>query len=110
MAVVLKPAQIDFLARAASWKFDIDFKDHIGDPVTYFGDGVDDLDALIIRLSGTFVIPPRVLCDVGKLFSQYIAVGVPDIEALRDRYIEIWGTVAKPPVVEDFKKGTASEI
>jgi hypothetical protein len=108
--VVLKPQQIDFLARAASWKFDIDFKDHIGDPVTYFGDRVDDLDALLVRLSGTFVIPPRVLCDVGMLFSQYIAVGIADIQALRTRYIEIYGTVSKPPVEEDHKKGTASEI
>jgi len=107
---VLTDAQVDFMARTASWKFDIDFRDHLGDPVTYFGDGVDDLDELLVRLSGPFVIPPRVFCDVGALFSHYILVGTDDIQAIRTRYIDIYGTVAKPPVMEDFKKGTASEL
>ena len=109
MAAVLTEEQLDWLAKTASWKFDVDFKD-LRDSVTYAGDGVDDLTALINRLEGPLVRQPRVLCDVGKLFSSWIIVTVDDVHALRQRYIEINGTVGKPPSYYDRRPGTTVEV
>ena len=94
MAVVLTDAQLDALARRASWTFDVDFRDR-NDSVVFFGDGVDDLDSLIVAVEGN-IFTPRILCDVGILFSGYVRVTVEDVKALKARYIEVWGTVSKP--------------
>jgi hypothetical protein len=109
MAVVLTTEQLDFLAKTASWKFDVDFKD-LRDSVTYTGDGVDDLDMLINRLTGPLYMQPKILCDVGKLFSSWIIVTVDDIYALRGRYIEIHGTASKPPEYYDQRAGSTIEV
>lgn len=97
------------MAKAASWKFDVDFKD-LRDTVTYTGDGVDDLDHLIGRLEGPFFQQPKIYCDVGKLFSSYVLVTVDDVRALRQRYIEVNGTVDKPQVYYDVRQGSAVEL
>lgn len=109
MAVVLTTEQIDWLAKTASWKFDVDFKD-LRDSVTFFGDGVDDLDSLLNKLNGPLVRQPRIICDVGRLFSSWVQVTVDDIYALRARYIEIYGTVAKPLVYYEPTPGTSIEV
>lgn len=108
--VVLTDAQLDFLARAASWKFDVDFKVTHGDSAVFTGDGVDDLDSLISRIQSTVPLAPRIQVDVGKLFSQYVFVGVEDIIALKSRYIEIYGTVSKPQTPFESTVGIAVEI
>ena len=110
MAALLPDAQIDRLAQSASWKFDVDYKDYRTDPVVFTGDGVDDLDKLIVQLSGTFIIQPKVLCDVGSTFSDWRIANVDDVIALKAKYITYYGTVAKPPIMEDFVRGTAFEI
>lgn len=103
MAVVLTDDQLESLARKAEWKFDVSFKNERGadDAVVYTGDGVDDLTKLISRLESmtTSGGTPRykILCDTGGLFSNYVIVTVDDVYALRAKFIEIWGTVAKPP-------------
>ena len=109
MAVVLTTEQIDWLAKTASWKFDVDFQD-LRDSTTFTGDGVDDLDALINRLTGPLYRQPKVLCDVGKLFSSWTIVSVDDVYALRERYIEIHGTASKPPEYYDMPPGNVVEI
>ena len=108
--MAITAAQIEQMARAASWKFDVDFRDRIGDPVTYTGDGVQDLDQLIVRLSGTFVIQPRMQCDVGSLFSDWRAATVGDVIALKAKYIELNGTVNKPAWPWTDPNGNATEI
>ena len=108
--VVLTDAQLDFMARAASWKFNVDFRVTSGDPVVFTGDGVDDLDALISRIQSTAPLPVRMQLDVGKLFSQYVAVTVDDVVALRQRYIDIYGTVSKPQTPFQQTTGEAVEI
>lgn len=110
MAALLTDAQIDQLAKTASWKFDVDYKDYKTDPVVFTGDGVEDLDRLIINLSGTFVIQPRVLCDVGMTFSQWRKANVDDVIALKARYIAYYGTVNKPEVYWQPSNGSATEI
>jgi len=108
--VALTDAQLTQMASAASWKFDVDFKDYRTDSVTYTGDGVEDLDQLIVRLSGTFVIQPRILCDVGSLFSDWRAATVNDVIALKAKYIELNGTVNKPAWPWTPLNGNATEI
>jgi hypothetical protein len=105
MAVVLTDAQLDFLARTISWKFDCDLRD-TGDSVVITGDGVDDLD----RLLGLFDRTPRirVAADVGAQFSQYVYVGRDDILALKARYIAIYGTVDKPALINPV--GGAAQV
>ena len=107
--MALTQEQIDWLAKTASWKFDVDFRD-LRDSVTYTGDGVDDLDMLINRLTGPLFQQPRILCDIGKLFSSWVPVTVDDIQALRLRYIEINGTVGKPLSYYDTPPGHVTEI
>lgn len=102
MAVVLTIDQLTYLAQSAQWKFDVSFKNERGadDAVIYTGDGVDDLNQLINRLEGMTTSNGysrvKMLCDTGKLFSNYVITTVEDVYALRQRYIEIWGTVDKP--------------
>ena len=107
--VVLLPEQIDFMAKAACWKFDVDFKD-LRDSVVYEGSGVGDLDRLIATLEGPLMQQPKVLCDVGKLFSSYVLVTVDDVYALRQRYIEVYGTVNKPQIYYDVRQGSAVSL
>jgi hypothetical protein len=105
MAVVLTDAQLDFLARTISWKFDCDLRD-TGDSVVITGDGVDDLDRLLYLIDHTPRI--RVAADVGAQFSQYVYVSRDDVQALKDRYIAIYGTVDKPSLTT--RPGGAAEV
>lgn len=103
MPVVLTDIQLERLARTAEWKFDVSFKNERGadDAVVYTGDGVDDLTKLIDRLESMTTSGGaaryKILCDTGDLFSNYVIVTVDDVHALRAKFIEIWGTVSKPP-------------
>jgi hypothetical protein len=97
------------MAKAACWKFDVDFKD-LRDSVVFEGSGVSDLNRLIATLEGPAVLRPKVLCDVGKLFSSYVIVSVDDVYALRQRYIEVYGTVDKPQIYYAPRPGSAVEV
>lgn len=103
MAVVLTAQQLDYLARSAAWKFDVSHKDarNAQDSVIHTGDGMDDLTRLIDFLESK-TLPNgstmyRIQCDTGGTFSNWITVTIDDVYALRQRFIEIWGSVAKPP-------------
>lgn len=99
MAVVLTSAQLNYLAKTASWKFDVAIKDarNANDSVVYTGDGVDDLNGLISRLENmNGNTNYKVSVDVGSLFSNYVLVTLDDIYALRQTYISVFGTVTKP--------------
>jgi len=125
MATVLTTEQLAYLAQSAQWKFDVSFKNERGadDAVVFTGDGVDDLTQLITRLEGMTVSNGfsrvKVLCDTGKLFSNYVIVTTEDVIALRQRFIETWGTVSKPSYphsvvltqsTKDFPAGNPSGI
>lgn len=103
MAVVLTAAQLDYMARSASWKFDVSVKDarNAYDSVVYTGDGMDDLTKLIDYLENLTLANGarqfKMQCDVGATFSNWVNVTIDDVYALRARFIEIWGSVAKPP-------------
>jgi len=99
VAVVLTDQQLTYLAKTASWKFDVAIKDarNFNDSVVYTGDGVDDLNGLIDRLESMNGVTRFVVSvDVGSLFSNYVLVTLDDIYALRAKYISIFGTVTKP--------------
>lgn len=116
MAVALTIEQLAYLAGVASWKFDVSFKNERGadDAVVFTGDGVDDLTALINRLEGMTTTNGysrvKVICDTGKLFSNYVPVTVDDVYALRQKYIETWGTVNKPDYNYRSAPGVATPI
>lgn len=103
MAVVLTTAQLDYLARSAAWKFDVAFRDarNAYDSVVHTGDGMDDLTRLISFLESLTLANGshqfRMQCDVGTTFSNWVNVTIDDVYALRQRFIEVWGSVAKPP-------------
>lgn len=102
MAVVLTQEQLAYLAQSAQWKFDVSFKSERGadDAVVFTGDGVDDLNRLISRLESmtttSGVSRVKMILDTGKLYSNYVTVTVDDVYALRQTFIETWGTVDKP--------------
>lgn len=103
MSVSLTDEQIDYLARSASWKFDVSFRDgrNAVDSTVYTGDGMDDLSKLISVLEDS-TLPNgsrefRMMCDVGSLFSNWVTATVDDVYALRSRYIAVWGSTDKPP-------------
>jgi len=116
MAVVLTIEQLTYLAQSAQWKFDVSFKNERGadDAVVFTGDGVDDLTALINRLEGMTATNGysrvKMLCDTGKLFSNYVITTVDDVYALRQKYIETWGTVNKPDYNARPAPGIATPI
>lgn len=99
--MALTQAQIDYLAQRGTWVIFGDLKLAMrnqqfgGDETAYPGDGVDDLDSIQTLMDG---FPHgKFIADVGKFEGVYVAVGTDDVIALRERYIEIWGTANKPP-------------
>lgn len=109
MSVVLTNAQLDYLARRADWKFEFGTRDarNAIDSAVYTGDGVDDLDRLIARVTG--VLGSVLIVDVGSSFSDYLRITVDDVYALRQRFIEVWGTVSKPAAYYDAALTQASK-
>lgn len=92
------------------------FKNERGadDAVVFTGDGVDDLDSLINRLNGMTATNGasrvKVLCDTGRTFSNYVLVTIDDVVALRQTYIEFWGTVNKPDYNRRPAPGVATPV
>jgi len=87
------------MAQRAYWQFYFQetFTEARGfDPVLLTGDGVEDLNQLIARIENTGTAYSRLFCDTGSSFSVYIQSSLADVYALRQAYIEVWGTVNKP--------------
>ena len=94
---------------SASWKFDVDFRDG-RDPVIFTGDGAEDIASLLNAILSSSRVP-RILADVGALFSNYIIVTIDDVYALQSRYLSYWGTVNKPPYWDPPRgEGSAVEL
>jgi hypothetical protein len=107
MAVVLTNAELDFLARQASWKFDFNPMDG-NDSFVLAGDGVDDLDRLTTRIQGLKRF--KLTLDVGRQFDVPKPVTLEDVAALRAAYVAIHGAVDKPQEPFENSPGHATEL
>jgi len=98
--VPLTQQQIQYVAQRASWYVEFDYHnitaDNQGDPVVLTGDGVDDLDNLLIRIDTNPGC--RMKMDVGRQYSSFQPCTRADIVNLRHFFIEYYGTVNKPGV------------
>ena len=87
------------LARRAQWYFDVYFGPP-GDSVVFTGDGLDDLNELIDRLTDNAVhnrnLKQSFLCDVGGQYSDWRPFDIEDVWAIRAEYITFYGSVNKP--------------
>jgi hypothetical protein len=96
--VPLTPELIAYIAQRAQWYVEFDFNnitaDNQGDPFVITGDGVDDLDSLLIRIDAN----PRceMKIEVGRQYSSFQPCTRADIVTLRQFYISFFGTVNKP--------------
>ena len=109
----LTPQDQQAIARRAIWYFDCYFGMNHDDSVVFTGDGVDDLDALVLRLRAAFSQPgavgvrSRFMCDVGTQYSSYKAFDIEDVLAIRAYFIEYYGYVNKP---DAYAKAEGSAI
>jgi len=101
---MLSYEQIVYLAGRGSWIINAELRQAPlgqelgqGDCSVYSGQGVSDLN----RVEQLMNIYPwgRFSVDVGgpDSFSVYIYIGTNDIGTWRKKYIEMWGTVDRPP-------------
>lgn len=98
--MLLTPAQHRDIARRAQWYFDCYFGALQADNVVFTGDGIDDLDKLISRLTddaaNNHVQGKRFTCDVGVIYSDYRPFDIEDVGAIRAQYVAFYGSVNKP--------------
>lgn len=99
----LTAAQIDFVVRKGEWFINAfilvtPMEQGIGstDPNALAGQGIPDLD----RLMEIWALNPwsRFYIDLGgpSSFTESFLLGPADIQAIRDHYIAVWGTVSRP--------------
>ena len=91
------------MARKAYWYFDCDFGVGTGESSVFTGDGLEDLNSFISRLSdaqryGGINPYSRFLADVGTITSDWQPFDLDDVKAIRTYYVEVYGYVNKPPV------------
>jgi hypothetical protein len=99
------------IARKATWYFDCYFGMGTDDSVVFTGDGVDDLEMLLARLTsaiahGGIGVKSRFQVDTGSQYSDWKPFDLEDVYAIRNYYIELYGDVPKPPQ----KKGKGAAI
>ncbi len=93
----LKQADIDSVAQRANFFFNITWAYHTFDEsVVYTGDGVDDLDRLIVQMAAGTRPSAQFQVDVGMQYSIYKPFDLDDLVAIRASYIAFYGTVNKP--------------
>ena len=79
------------IARKANWYFDCYFGMNHEDSVVFTGDGVDDLDSLLVRLNFAINhqgigVNSRFLAEVGGVYSDWRPFDVEDVQVLRAHY------------------------
>jgi hypothetical protein len=87
------------VARRACWYFDCYF----GPPdnsVIFTGDGLEDLNSLIARLTSNALHnhnnKQQFLCDTGFQYSLWRRFDLEDLAAIRNQFIQFYGSVNKP--------------
>jgi hypothetical protein len=93
----LKQADIDSVAQRANFFFNITWAYHTFDEsVVYTGDGVADLDRLIVQMAAGTMPSAQFQVDVGSQYSIYKFFDLEDLLAIKASYIAFYGTVNKP--------------
>jgi len=93
----LTQADIDTVAHRANFFFNVTWAYHTFDEsVVYTGDGVDDLDRLIIQMAAGTQPSAQFQVDVGSQYSIYKQFDLQDLLAIKASYIAFYGTVNKP--------------
>ena len=93
----LKQADIDTIAQRANFFFNITWAYHTFDEsVVYTGDGVADLDRLIVQMAAGTMPSAQFQVDVGSQYSIYKFFDLEDLLAIKASYIAFYGTVNKP--------------
>ena len=90
------------VARRANWYFDCYFGALSEDSVCFNGDGVEDLDRLISRLTDNLANNrsrnQKFMCDVGGQYSDWRPFDIADVQAIRAEYVAVYGEVNRPDV------------
>jgi len=93
----LQQADIDAVAQRANFFFNITWAYHTFDEsVVYTGDGVADLDRLIIQMAAGTMPSSQFQVDVGSQYSIYKQFDLDDLLAIKASYIAKYGNVNKP--------------
>jgi hypothetical protein len=102
--VPLTQQQINFLANKAQWYVEIDNRRQVdgGDVWVNTGDGVDDLDRLLVLMGSLPRATFRI--DTGFQYDVWVPCTVEDIQAIRTAYIGYFGNVNKPGWPVGFPK------
>lgn len=112
--MLMSEAEQRYVAMRAQWYWDVlpnmpGYDD--GDSVVLTGDGLDDLNSAILFVNRY----PRcsIMCEAGQAanvtisnaiplgnaFPKWVRADVQDIYAVKDYYIEYYGSVNKPPLL-----------
>ncbi len=90
------------IARRAIWYFDCHFGELSQDSVVLTGDGVEDLDRIISRLTDNAANNPTrkqsYMCDVGTQYSDWKRFDIEDVVAIREQYVLAYGETNRPDV------------
>ena len=109
--MLLTPVQQQALAQKAHWYFDCYFGAALSESVVFTGDGLDDLDRLISRITANATDNPargqRFLCDVGGTFSDWRPFDLEDLNAIRQLYVYYHGVTDKP---DAYQSETGSAV
>lgn len=100
------------VARRAIWYFDCFFGALSEDSVVFTGDGVEDLDRLISRLTDNAAqnkMPhQKFMCDVGTQYSEWRPFDLDDLVAIRAQFVTSYGNVNRPDVYATRQSGAVS--
>ena len=103
----LTPDEQAYVAQRAQWYFDVQTSPRTspvanGDNCTFTGCGLDDLNRTIGFI--TFNPGVRVICEVGSsgtvvlgnAYPKYLECDISDVYAIRQQFINYYGSVSKP--------------
>ena len=93
----LKQADIDSVAQRANFFFNVYWRySAFDDCCVYTGDGVDDLDRLIVQMAAGTQPSAQFQVDVGMQYSIYKPFDLDDLVAIRASFVAKYGEVNKP--------------
>ena len=80
--------------------------------MVFTGDGVEDLDRLISRLTDNaaqnFIPRQKFMCDCGTQYSDWRPFDLSDVIAIRAAFVEFYGPVNRPDVYAPGSSGSTS--
>lgn len=96
----LTSQEITQIARRAQWYIEASAMYLFQDSVVFTGDGVDDLDRVIAFMGSNGWPVPKYMIDTGSQYSVWKVCDIEDVQGIRAAYIEFYGTVNKPNLLD----------